>query len=83
MKEYKAGQRLKCVKKFKVLYLPYSSSSLREYTVQPNTEYMLVEINKYFSNLHNIIYVLMPLGERGIPLELYPETVDKYFEACN
>ena len=79
MKEYRTGQRLKCVKEFNVLYFPDSSSSLREYTVQSNTEYMLVEIIKYFSELDKRLYVLMPLGERGIPLELYPETVDKYF----
>ena len=82
MKEYRAGQRLKCVKEFDVLYFPDSNSSLREYTVQPNTEYMLVEIVKYFSNPHETIYALMPLGECGIPLDLYLETVDKYFEAC-
>lgn len=79
MKEYRTGQRLKCVKEFKVLYLSHSNSSLREYIVQPNTEYMLVEVMKYFSNPHKTIYALMPLGERGIPLDLYPETVDKYF----
>ena len=82
MKEYRAGQRLKCVKEFDVLYFPDSISSLKEYTVQPNTEYMLVEIVKYFSEPDKRLYLLMPLGERGIPVELYPEKVDKYFETC-
>ena len=83
MKEYRTGQRLKCTKDFNVLYFPTSFSSLREYTVQPNIEYMLVDIIKHSAKLElDDTFILMPLGERGIPLELCLETVDKYFETC-
>lgn len=86
MKEYRLGQRLKCIKEMTVWYFPDDRSKACEYIVRPDDMYMIIEMAPCPSG--SVWFLLAPLDNKdNVSLDLWNDEghtmIDDYFEACN
>lgn len=85
MKEYRLGQRLKCIKEMTVWYFPDGGSKACEYTVHPDDMYMVDEMEPCPSG--SVWFFLAPLDKDNLFLDLWNDEghamIDDYFEVCN
>lgn len=86
MKEYRLGQRLRCIKELPLWYFPDGWSKVREYTVRPDDMYMVTEMEPCTSG--SVWFLLVPLDSKdNVFLDLWNDeghtTIDDYFEACD